>query len=158
MSGCSAPAEPAEPTPLFTSEEQAFAAAEETYRAYVEALNGVDLSDPETFEDVYAWTTGEANANERKTMTQMHADGWAVSGDTVVRSFDASEASSSADVVAVACTDVTAVAVVDSDGASVVPSDRPNAYAVQLEFIEDSNAKYGLLISASNAIEDGSCS
>ncbi len=51
---------------MFASEEEAFAAAEETYRAYVDALNQVDLSDPETFEAVYAWTTGDANADERK--------------------------------------------------------------------------------------------
>ena len=62
--------------PVFANEEEAFAAAEETYRAYVDALNQVDLSDPETFEAVYAWTTGEANASERKTLSQMHADGW----------------------------------------------------------------------------------
>ena len=48
--------------PAFANEEEAFAAAEETYRAYVDALNQVDLSDPETFEAVYAWTTGDANA------------------------------------------------------------------------------------------------
>ena len=69
--------------PLFTSEADAFAAAEETYRAYVDALNQVDLSDPETFEDVYAWTTGDANADARETFSQMHADGWTVQGDTV---------------------------------------------------------------------------
>ena len=59
--GCFAQPDP-EPTPLFSSEEEAFAAAEETYRSYVDALNQVDLSDPETFEEVYAWTTGDANA------------------------------------------------------------------------------------------------
>ena len=50
--------------PVFANEEEAFAAAEETYRAYVDALNQVDLSDPETFEAVYAWTTGDFNADE----------------------------------------------------------------------------------------------
>ena len=61
--GCFAQPDP-EPTPLFSSEEEAFAAAEATYRAYVDALNQVDLSDPETFEEVYAWTTGDANADD----------------------------------------------------------------------------------------------
>ena len=77
--GCFAQPEPEE-TPPFASEEEAFAAAEETYRAYVDALNQVDLSDPETFEDVYAWTTGDANAGARESFSQMHADGWVVSG------------------------------------------------------------------------------
>ena len=69
--------------PIFANEEEAFAAAEETYRAYVDALNQVDLSDPETFEAVYAWTTGEANAGARKSLLEMHADGWTVTGATV---------------------------------------------------------------------------
>ncbi len=56
--------------PAFASEDEAFAAAEETYRAYVDALNQVDLSDPETFEAVYAWTTGEANAGEKNLSPQ----------------------------------------------------------------------------------------
>jgi ABC-type oligopeptide transport system substrate-binding subunit len=37
------------PTPSptgFASQEEAFAAAEATYRAYVDALNAVDLADP----------------------------------------------------------------------------------------------------------------
>ncbi len=57
---------PSPSAPVFANEEEAFAAAEETYRAYVDALNQVDLSDPETFEAVYAWTTGEANASDAR--------------------------------------------------------------------------------------------
>src|SRR5688500_5990965 len=55
LAGCAGDPEPAETTHGFASEEEAFAAAEETYRAYVDALNQVDLSDPETFEPVLAW-------------------------------------------------------------------------------------------------------
>ena len=68
--GCQPEPEPSPTGPVFANEEEAFAAAEETYRAYVDALNQVDLSDPETFEAVYAWTTGDANASERKTLTR----------------------------------------------------------------------------------------
>src|SRR5688572_28357264 len=86
-SGCSASPDPAESAPSFATEEEAFAAAEETYRAYVDALNKVDLSDPETFEEVFAWTTGDANAHERETLSGMHADGWTVSGNTQIAAF-----------------------------------------------------------------------
>lgn len=60
-----------EPTPIALQSDlrnrgKAFAAAE-GYRAYVDVLNQVDLSDPATFEAVYAWTTGEANAGARKS-------------------------------------------------------------------------------------------
>ena len=66
--GCQPEPEPSPTGPVFATEEEAFAAAEETYRAYVDALNQVDLSDPETFEAVYAWTTGDANAGERTSL------------------------------------------------------------------------------------------
>ncbi len=82
--GCAPTPEPTEPTPLFTSEDEAFAAAEETYRAYVDALNQVDLSDPATFEDVYAWTTGDANANERKTFSRCMPTVGQSAGDTAI--------------------------------------------------------------------------
>src|SRR5215207_2167659 len=78
--GCQPEPGPSPSGPLFASEEEAFAAAEETYRAYVDALNQVDLSDPETFEPVYALTTGDANAEARRALTRMHADGWTVEG------------------------------------------------------------------------------
>ena len=72
--------------PAFATEEEAFAAAEETYREYVDALNQVDLSDPETFEAVYAWTTGDANAKERERSSQPGCTptGLAVLGSTAV--------------------------------------------------------------------------
>ncbi len=68
VTGCSTPAGAPKPTPAFSSEAEAFAAAEATYRAYVDALNAVDLSDPSTFEDVYSWTTGDANAGARRVV------------------------------------------------------------------------------------------
>ena len=81
MAACQPEPQPTPGGPVFATEEEAFAAAEETYRAYVDALNQVDLSDPETFEAVYAWTTGELNATTGKTLSRgMHAEGVTVSG------------------------------------------------------------------------------
>ena len=81
--GCQPEPTPSPSGPVFANEEEAFAAAEETYRAYVDALNQVDLSDPQTFEAVYAWTTGEANASEREgCLSQMSRGRWTVSGQS----------------------------------------------------------------------------
>jgi hypothetical protein len=159
VTGCSDPAGPAEPTPTFTSEAEAFAAAEATYRAYVGALNQVDLSDPETFEDVYGWTTGDANANERETLSQMHADGWVVSGDTVIASFRGDDFAPSRDTVVLAtvCSDVSGVSVTDSDGTSMVSADRPDVYALEISFVLAPGRDTGLTIAASNAVEDDTC-
>lgn len=116
--------------PAFASEDEAFAAAEETYRAYVDALNQVDLSDPETFEAVYAWTTGEANAGEKKSLTTMAADGWSVSGATRVTSIDDLSFEAEAnEIVLEVCTDVSSVNVLDQNANSVVSPDRPDKQA-----------------------------
>lgn len=156
LSGCTTP-EPATPTPTaaFSTEEEAFAAAEETYRAYVDALNQVDLSDPETFEGVYEWTTGEANADERKTLTRMHADGWMVSGETEITTFFF-DSYNDRTVQGLVCTDVTGVTVTDSAGTSVVSTERPDAYALSVAFAESSTAT-GLAISSSSAVDDARC-
>ncbi|WP_241245873.1 hypothetical protein [Microbacterium sp. 4R-513] len=146
-----------EPTPAFASEEEAFAAAEATYRAYVDALNEVDLSDPETFEGVYAWTTGDANANERQTLSQMHADGWTVTGTTKIDLFDGREFDAkSSHVVAIVCSNVAEIEVVDSTGASMVGADRPDVYALEVRLVP-SGTSTGLSIERSNAIEDKAC-
>jgi hypothetical protein len=156
LAGCTTPESPEPtPTPGFSSEEEAFAAAEATYRAYVDALNQVDLSDPETFEAVYELTTGEANANERKSLTQMHADGWTVAGDTGVKAF-LGDTYSGETVHAVVCSDVAAVEVLDANGQSVVSSERPDVYALEVVF-RASPTRTGFVISQSTAVEDERC-
>ena len=159
VTGCSDPAGPPEPTPAFTSEAEAFAAAEATYRAYVDALNKVDLSDPETFEDVYAWTTGDANANERQTLSGMHADGWVVTGQTRIGSFEGQRFSPTGiDIVtARVCSDISEVQVLDKDGQSVVSEERPAVYALDVVFVEAPSTETGLAISSSNAVTDEQC-
>nr|WP_246414399.1 hypothetical protein [Microbacterium thalassium] len=156
LAGCATDPEPVEPTPAFATEEEAFAAAEATYRAYVDALNRVDLSDPATFEDVYAWTTGEANANERESLSGMHANGWTVSGETVVVWVEGT-ASDDSTTVTVACTSVGSVAVVDATGDSVVDSERADHYALQLEMTYSRESPTGLFIASSNAIQEDRC-
>src|SRR4029078_9293864 len=91
-SGCLAQPDP-EPTPAFCPEQEALAAAEATYRAYVDALNQVDLSDPDTFEDVYAWTTGDLNSRDRENFSTWHAEGYSITGSARIDSVSPLEAS-----------------------------------------------------------------
>ncbi|RUA25343.1 MAG: hypothetical protein DSY74_08925 [Actinobacteria bacterium] len=156
LAGCG----PTDPTPTptptgFASEEEAFAAAEATYRAYVDALNQVDLSDPSTFEEVYRWTTGDANAEARESFSQMHADGWMVAGQTGYDSLRLVGFASTPIRVEV-CLDVTDVDVLDEGGQSVVPSTRLDRQAVSVDLTHADTAT-GLAISASNAIESELC-
>jgi hypothetical protein len=159
LSGCSNPPDPVTSTPAFDTEQQAFAAAEQTYRNYVDALNQVDLSDPATFEEVYRWTTGDANAGARKTFSQMHADGWTVTGRNEFDGFTATEFSASdsaSRVVARVCLDVTDVLVIDADGESRVPIDRVNRRPAVVTFAVEGTAT-GLAITTSQAVTGSAC-
>lgn len=135
--------------PAFASEDEAFAAAEETYRAYVDALNQVDLSDPETFEAVYAWTTGDFRASEKKTLSEMHAESWSVSGESIVARIDKLPITSnySSSLSLGACVDVSSVTLVDSDGVSQVSQDRPLVQMTQVDLVGSSASPTGYLIS-----------
>lgn len=147
LAACQPEPEPSPTGPVFASEEEAFAAAEQTYRAYVDALNQVDLSDPETFEAVYAWTTGEFRADEKKTFSTMHADGWVVSGESVITRIDFLAAATSRGQVSIgACVDVSSVTLVDAAGASQVSADRPDAQSTAVQLVASSSSSTGLLI------------
>ncbi|MBW9120676.1 hypothetical protein JNB63_11265 [Microbacterium trichothecenolyticum] len=148
LAGCTTPEPEPTPTSAFSSEDEAFAAAEETYRAYVDALNQVDLSDPETFEAVYSWTTGEANAEARKTFAQMHADGWTVSGISVVNLVEpssGSDAESNAIGLAI-CLDVADVTLVDAEGSSMVSADRPDLQSMLIRLEPSTATSTGMAI------------
>ncbi|MFB8386022.1 hypothetical protein ACFC3F_02660 [Microbacterium sp. NPDC055910] len=158
LGGCATSPHPAEPPPAFSSEAEAFAAAEETYRAYVDALNQVDLSDPATFEAVYAWTTGEANANERRSFSEMHAAGLTVSGISRYDAFNpVSFAASEGVVIVELCMDVSDVDLLDQSQTSVVPGSRPDLQPAVVTFHQSDATATGLWISSSVAKEDASC-
>ncbi|MFJ6652647.1 hypothetical protein ACIQLJ_07625 [Microbacterium sp. NPDC091313] len=139
-SGCTGSPAPTPSTPTPLSEDEAYAAAEATYRAYVDALNQVDLSDPATFEPVYALTTGEANAGLRKSFSQMSADGWVVAGDSKISLVEGASFNEPTTSLAV-CVDVSAVTVVDASGQSQVAPDRVpvQSMTVLVESLADSH-------------------
>lgn len=142
------------PTPTgFGSEEEAFAAAEATYRAYVDALNEVEFDDPTTFEAVLAWTTGAANAADREDFSQYHADKMTLEGEFAVASFAADSWNQSSTAVgANACLDVSGTQIVDADGVSTVSPDRAPIVAVRVDLVEGDTTT-GMVISNVTARE-----
>lgn len=147
VSGCVADDPDPTPTPLFATEEEAFAAAEATYRAYVDALNEVDLADPATFEPVYALMTPAASADVRKEFSQMHADGQTVEGDSRVARVAVQSANLGLGQIELAvCLDVSAVEVRDREGVSLVTPDRPPVQPMSVSLTPDRNKD--LLISS----------
>ena len=127
LAGCAPTSEPTPtPTAAFASEEEAFAAAEETYRAYTDAVNQVDFSDPSTFDAVYVLLSGASEASTRKVFSEFYAAKVRTIGITTYDSFAGASADlASGTISANVCVDVTEVDVVDESGSSVVSPDRP---------------------------------
>jgi hypothetical protein len=147
VSGCSTPAEPAGPEPVFSSDAEAFAAAEATYRAYVDALNDVDLSDPATFEPVFALTTGELNASDRKGLSTYHADGFRVDGASEIALVSGLESDPVSGATSLAvCLDVSSIEVTRPDGSSAVSPDRVDVQQIQIDLVHGTDQ--GLVIEA----------
>lgn len=125
VSGCTTPAPEPTPTPTgFASEAEAFAAAEATYRAYIDASNAVDTGDPSTFAAVFDATGGELNASAKESLSQMHANGTVVTGDSSYSNAELIDWNPPIASIAV-CLDVSHVSVADADGRSLVSPDRP---------------------------------
>ncbi|WP_298861895.1 hypothetical protein [uncultured Microbacterium sp.] len=110
-------------TALFSSDAEAFKAAEETYRAYSTAANATDYSDPNTFEPVYRWLSGTALSSEKKALSVYHAEQIKRVGAASFDTFSPLSASND-EVVVQLCIDVSSVDLVRSDGESVVPDGR----------------------------------
>lgn len=151
LAACTPAPEP-EPEPtetaLFSSDEEAFAAAEETYRAYVHAVNEVDLSDPESFEPVYVWLTGTALAPEKEALSLYHAEELTKKGTS---SFDnyTPLSHSEGEVVAQLCLDSSALDLVRADGESALPPDRAPRQGRKVTFVPAETAT-GLQIASSH--------
>lgn len=118
-----APSAPPSSSPPASDEELAFRAAEETYRAYVDALNEVDLADPRTFEPVFALTTGPLLEESNRSLKEMHSNGWTVEGRSVVVTI-ASQPSQDQRATMAVCLDVSAVLVRDAAGSIVTSQNR----------------------------------
>ncbi|MDQ0641920.1 hypothetical protein [Microbacterium murale] len=156
LSACTPTPEPTPtPTAAFASEEEAFAAAEEVYRAYNDALNEVDVSDASTFEALYALTSGDFEAADRKTFSQLQAENYTLWGEARVALFQGKEATEPyKEITALVCVDVSNSGISDEKGRSVVPSDRPDINALRVTFV---NAGGDLLIDHADREESSSC-
>ena len=143
------------PTPLFASEAEAFAAAEDVYRAYNDALNSVDPSDPATFEPLFELSNGAFENADRKNLSIMHAEGHTINGDAVIVSFEGSSTTSQLRAVtARVCLDVSGVTITDTSGSSVVDPSRPSVYTLDVTFeVHDDE----LTIDAAERSEEQSC-
>ncbi|WP_336646068.1 hypothetical protein [Microbacterium sp. USHLN186] len=135
LSACTPEPEPKPTkTALFASDEEAFAAAEETYRAYVAGLNETDLRNDETFEPVYNWLTASALSSERENLSYYHAEHLTRVGETTFDSYTPVSRSAKK-IVANLCLDVSGVDLLNVDSQSVLPEDRVSRRALKVTFV-----------------------
>ena len=157
MSGCTPDGGPT-PSPTVSSSAEAFAAAEGTYRAYVDARNSVDLSKPSTFEPMFRWLTGDELANAKKSYSGMSAEGVVIHGSSHVVLVEPASISNH-DLDLAVCLDVSAVTIVDRDGKSLVSDDRPKVQPLDITFVRSTASPTGWLISGTHGREgDPLCS
>ncbi|KAB1865000.1 hypothetical protein [Microbacterium algeriense] len=126
------------PTAAFASEEEAFAAAEKAFDLYVDALNAIDTSNPETFESLFDLSSGSVESADRKNFSSMYATGQVISGLTRVLSFEGVHSEAPFDqIISAVCLDVSQVTITNPDGSSAVSPDRPDVYALEVTFLVD---------------------
>jgi Iap family predicted aminopeptidase len=146
LSGCAPAPEPSPtPTPAFASDEEAFAAAEEVYRAYIDAVNAENRGDNST--KSFDFLTGTLLESELQNRRELDASGVHIEGDTVVLSFLGDKAkldSVSTTITGIACLDISAARAFDEDGNDVTAAGRSNVYSVVVTLVESGSS---LLIS-----------
>lgn len=128
----SACAPEAEPTPkptktaAFASDEEAFAAAEETYRAFIRETNREDGSEAD-------YLAGQAVDDHIRAEQQLQDAGLRGVGEAKLSRFIVDPSSLRANrtaLTAMACLDIAGVRVVNADGQDVTPAERPDLIAL----------------------------
>lgn len=119
------------PTPTgFASEEEAFAAAEETYRAYVDAVNARRANDDSEV-DPKAFLTGSALDADIRSDERFASRGIRIEGTTLVQSVD-QRSVTEVGIELTVCLDATETRVVDEHDKDVTPADRPTVLPVDV--------------------------
>ena len=136
------------PTAAFASEEEAFAAAEEVYRAYLSEAaaraEGEASADPEKY------LSGEALDADLQSQRSLQEQSLKIVGASVIDEFIPLKAEVTADI----CIDISGSRVLDENGTDVTVADRPESGQVSVEFSGDSER---LLISRSSPSERAEC-
>lgn len=144
VSGCTPEPAPT-PTPTgFASEDEAFRAAEETYRAYVDAINA-RREDENSPVDPRSFLTGRALELDVETQRDLKEKGLHLTGPSVLASV-ANESFSGSEVIITLCVDSTASRVLDDAGTDVTPPDRDEVIGIVATLVGDPT---GLLIAKS---------
>jgi hypothetical protein len=125
-------------TPIFASEEEALAAAEEAYGAYLEMSNLISSEGGADPERIAPFAVGDLYESALDGFQTLRDNRWHTVGDSVLLSaelqyFDTTGGAEQV-VATYVCVDVSRVDVIDSTGASVVSADRPSLQGFEVFF------------------------
>ena len=131
-------------TPIFASEEEALAAAEAAYAAYLEMsalISSEGGVNPERIADVVTGDLLESSLDGFETLRNqgLHTVGISRVTGVTLQLADLPTEDQASFLVAYFCVDYSDVDVVDGNGASVVSPDRPDlqAFEVSFDLLED---------------------
>jgi hypothetical protein len=125
-------------TPIFASEEEALAAAEDAYADYLEMSNLISSEGGVDPERIAPFVTEEQLEEEIEAASYLSENGLRVSGEIratqlVLQQYH--EADGVAEVAAYACLDVSNARAVDEAGVDRTPADRPDTIALEITII-----------------------
>lgn len=148
LSACTPTPEPTPtPTAAFASEEEAFVAAEEVYRAYNDAVNTQRKN--ENDDDPQKYLTALALQSDIDANRVLQDNGVHIEGPGEVASFEgigSTLSTTPATVSAEVCLDVGATRVIDEHGEDRTPESRADVVALDVKFVMTDQ---GLRISSS---------
>lgn len=111
--------------PMFASEAEALAAAEEAYRSYNETVDEILRDGGNDSARLAPLVSPELLASQQEGFDQFKSNGWHATGSTELRNFTLQQFDGQSLLVLYVCSDVSGVDVVDSSGVSQVSPTRP---------------------------------
>ena len=139
-------------TPVFASDEEAQAAAEAAYAAYLAVSDAISADGGANPERIEPLVSGEQYQVELDGFTTYSAKGWKTIGSTT---FDTAQLQAYADygdgtstVSIYVCSDTTGVRLLDSTGSDITPSDSAARRTLELSFSNEEPASPLVLESA----------
>ena len=147
-------------TPLFASDEEALAAAEEAYGKFLSVSDEVFAeggAQPERLQEVATGRQLEMDLDGYREVAEqkLRSVGTTTFGDAELQS--RSEADGEVEVIVYLCEDVSGVDVLDSNGASIVLDSRPNETRYEVLFESDPESPSRLLVESREVWADGKC-
>ena len=159
LSGCTGdapvvlPSPQSSTAPVFASDEEALAAAEEAYGRYLEASDAILVDggeDPQRLLEVASESVYEYQLDGYQRAAELghRSTGGSTFDSMELQQYDPAASAGEPVVVVYACEDISAVDILDAQGKSVVTDSRDDRFPVEIAFELKSIGEQALLVSS----------